>query len=755
MNRSTGRRFGAAAISAPRLLMSWEDWLTFGAALIAFLAVAVSIEDAHWVKNMPPIWPTALMGLLIGMVAARIRFYQAAIHPVAIALGVVVVVLAVQTYAEGATIAARIDDFQARMNDWIEVVRAGDISNDNLPFVTLVEGVAFLSTYFAAFAVYKWHNPWVAVLPGGLLILVNIALLKDQPSGPFVFFLFGTILLVSRLYMQRSQVRWKKQGVDYPEFISVSTAQLTLIVAVLLLIGAWAIPVGNQAKAAEGAYDAVTQPFRGHSGLFNRLFHNLDASNGGRLHNFGAFLPVQGDVKLGTRELYQVKAGQPGLLRGASYDEYTGAGWKTGDRDETKINAGDLAASPDVAAYEARNVSILQVTVVDGDNTVLTAGMPLGTNIAVTAETPPGFRGDIEQLQTRRGLSGGDTYNSIGSESTATPEQLRAAGTAYPDWVKGRYLQLPTDLPERVKDEARRVTAGVPSPYDRAKGIETYLRGFPYDLTVEAAPPGRDTVDYLLFDLKRGYFDYQATAMAVMLRSLGVPARVAIGYVLDPEQAAETTYSVTKADAYSWVEVFFPRYGWVTFNPTQDRPAVGVGGGLGEGGTSLSDALQGQLDLQSLFGDLNGGAVPPADVTDALDATPIENAGPPWVLIWSLLGALAVLAVVALGGTLTWNWGLGGLDSRGRHWAKAHRLAGWARLGGSQAETAREWSNRVGNAVEQPDPASRLADAYEEARYGRPDLQRIEDEEAVTAYKSLRNAIAASVWRRGRKRETK
>ncbi|MGH2610205.1 MAG: hypothetical protein ACRDHF_14080, partial [Tepidiformaceae bacterium] len=172
MERTSGR-IGSRSLPHPRLLMTWEDWLTFGAALMTFLAVSVSIQQAHWVTEMPPVVPTAMGGLLIGMVAARIRFPSAAIHPLAVLLGAVLVVLVVQTYAEGVTLTDRLQDFRARMHEWYVVVREGDISNDNLPFITLVHSVMWLSAYIAAWSIYRWHSPWLAVIPGGAVILAN------------------------------------------------------------------------------------------------------------------------------------------------------------------------------------------------------------------------------------------------------------------------------------------------------------------------------------------------------------------------------------------------------------------------------------------------------------------------------------------------------------------------------------------------------------------------------------------------------
>jgi transglutaminase-like putative cysteine protease len=752
MSQSPGRRIGGAAVNAPRLVMSWEDWLTFVAAIVTFVSIAVSIQNAHWVRNMPALVPTALAGLLIGMIGARMKMKAVAIHPIALFLGLCVVVLVVQTYADGATIADRLADFRVRMREWMDVVRAGDISNDNLPFVTLVHGICFLAAYTAAWSIYRWRNPWLAIIPGGMVLLANIAFLKGQPSGAFIVFLFGAVVLIARLHLQRSQARWKRQRTDYPEFISMSATQLTLMVATGLIVGAWLLPVGNQLNAADSIFHTLTQPVRGQTNTFVRLFHNVNSAKGANLHSFGDFLVIQGNVKLGTKNEFEIDSPQPGLVRAQSYEEYTGSGWIASSRNESRVDAKDLAVTAEDTRYQARNVSILKVKLLDSESTVLTPGIPLGTNLATTAQSTKNSQGDIERLQSRTSLGTNDTYNSIGSESMATADQLKAAGTTYPSWVRDKYLQLPNSLPQRVRDEAKRVAASGKTPYEQAQAIESYLRDFPYDLSVESAPPGQDTVDYFLFTLKRGYFDYQATAMAVMLRSIGIPARVAVGYVLDSTKAIDQRYTVSKNDAYSWVEVFFPNYGWVNFNPTQDRPAGGAGGGINGGSTGDPSSLQGP-DLSSVLDNIFGAddpGGPTSPIQAALNQDASVTSDPPWILIWSLTGAFAVVALALAGGRFSWNYGMAGLEGRAKMWAKVQRVAGWAGLGARTGETPREWSRRLGGAIDREADASQLADAYEETRYGPKDLQRVDENVAQKAYHSLRNTLFGAVLRRGR-----
>ena len=204
LQRTASQRVNAA-INAPRWLMSWEDWLTFAAALITFIAIAVSIQQARWVPDMPAVVPTMVGGLVIGLVAARVRFPSAVVHLVALALGVAVVAFMVQQYADGTTIADRLADTRLRLVDWWHVVRANEISNDRLPFVAIVQTVSFLAAYLATYVIYRWNNPWLAILPGGIVLLANVALQKGEPTAALLVFLFGAMFLGKRQVLQRWQ----------------------------------------------------------------------------------------------------------------------------------------------------------------------------------------------------------------------------------------------------------------------------------------------------------------------------------------------------------------------------------------------------------------------------------------------------------------------------------------------------------------------------------------------------------------------
>lgn len=743
IRQSPAARVPGSVINVPRMFMSWEDWLTFTAVIVAFLSVAVSLEDANWVDNMPRLTPTAMAGLLVGLVAARIRVNGMLLQPFVLALGVVVVIAAVQSYADGITWQDRIGDSWTRMREWFAVVRNGDISNDNLPFVALVHSLTFLAAYFAAWSIFRWHNPWLSLVPGGVVLLSNISFLDGKPSGAFIVFLFAAMLIVARAHLQKSQERWRAQGVEYPEWISLRALNLTVVLATGLIILAWQVPLGTQASAAEKVIDLATRPFSPLSNDFTRLFHNVDSRKGANLHAFGDTLPIQGDVKLGSKALLEITSPEAGFVRATSYNEYTGAGWKATDRESTRVDAGEVAAGPEDLL--GRTTTVLRVRVIDSENVILTLGTPLGTNDRSVVETPAGVN-DIERIESARKLGDGDGYNAIGSISTASADELRAAGSDYPEWVRERYLQVPEDLPGRVAALAAEVAGAPDNAYDRAADLESYLRSFPYSLDVPTAPPGRDVADFFLFDLKAGYFDYQATAMAVMLRTLGIPARVAVGYALDAGTAEDTTYTVRKNDAYAWVEAYFPRYGWITFNPTSDRPAGGAGPGDGAGSPEID--LSGLLSGDELFPELQDpGLLPGGTDVPALSEPVIESSGPPWVLIWLLTAVAGVLVIVTGAGLITWNWGVRGLEGRARMWAQAHRLAGWAGLAGPTSETPREWSRRIGAAIGRPDEPATLAQGYQESTYGRRGGEATPDDAVAGSYRTVRNSFIARILR--------
>jgi hypothetical protein len=249
-------------------------------------------------------------------------------------------------------------------------------------------------------------------------------------------------------------------------------------------------------------------------------------------------------------------------------------------------------------------------------------------------------------------------------------------------------------------------------------------------------------MDYFLFEAQQGYFDYHASAMVVLLRAAGVPARLAVGYQLDPDtfDRESRQYNLLEAHAYAWPEVYFGGIGWVPFNPTPDRPAVVRPGDFtgGSGWFGVDPSLWEFLpDLAGLRG-LPGGGL----ATTAPDAPGAGSGGIAYsALLWTLVGLAATAIVLGVGSRLAWERSLAGLPYPQRVWEQTMRLATWARLRPQPHQTPREYARELEGRLPGVEGIDTLAEAYSRSRFGRKPLLDGEEE-----------AHLRDVWKRVRAR---
>ena len=347
----------------------------------------------------------------------------------------------------------------------------------------------------------------------------------------------------------------------------------------------------------------------------------------------------------------------------------------------------------------------------------------------------------------------GQTYTLTSAVSVASAEALREAGTEYPAWVMNRYVQLPVDLPQRVRDLAADLTAGADTPYDKAKAIEEYLRTLPYTTTIEPPPFDADGVDHFLFTLGRGYSEYYASAMAVLLRSVDVPARLVTGYNAGTQVPDREAYVVADSNAHGWVEVFFPRYGWISFEPTAGRslpasyrpasqaePDQPTGGG--GGGVEHDDCIP-------LFEDCPGTLAQSPDPSDAEDTSAFAD----WfrsILPW-LLSAAAASTLVTVMGWLLWRRYMTPSRDPELAYRRLSVLGALSSNGPTPHQTPYEYRDRLGQALPAyREEISAVVDAYVQNRYGPKKLQRRGGWRLTRAWLRLRLPLLLRVirWRR-------
>jgi transglutaminase-like putative cysteine protease len=181
---------------------------------------------------------------------------------------------------------------------------------------------------------------------------------------------------------------------------------------------------------------------------------------------------------------------------------------------------------------------------------------------------------DLTEVVTPQNLNTGETYTTYARRYQADVQSLTRASRQYPDWITDRYLKLPSNLSPNIKNLAEQLTAKATNPYDKAKAIEAYLKAFNYTDNPTPAPAGRDEIDYFLFETKSGYCTYFSTSMALMLRSIGIPTRVATGFIGGEYDAASSSWIVRGNALHAWTQAYFPGYGWVDFEPTPGRAGI-------------------------------------------------------------------------------------------------------------------------------------------------------------------------------------
>lgn len=258
---------------------------------------------------------------------------------------------------------------------------------------------------------------------------------------------------------------------------------------------------------------------------------------------------------------------------------YTGKGWEAAnDRRNIKLFGYNGETPPALYTDEVKTrEDHAKIKLLDGRNfpQLLSGGQLSGVDVPkdINLMMNEGTR-KIRMVKDGRNVSL-KSYGITFKTPVFTLQQLKKSGED-PPTIKDRYLQLPKSLPDRVRRLAKKVTAKAHNRYAKADAVEQYLHSedFTYD-TQNVAVPGKndDYVAQFLFQSKKGYCDNFSSAMAVMLRTVGIPTRWVKGFTPGDYHTStddgKPVYEVTNANAHSWVEVYFPNAGWVPFEPTK------------------------------------------------------------------------------------------------------------------------------------------------------------------------------------------
>jgi transglutaminase-like putative cysteine protease len=469
---------------------------------------------------------------------------------------------------------------------WMLALAAGESAFDPVAAALLWSLGVWVVSGWAGWTVRRRNRPLLALVPAAALLALT---LSYAGGGHFVLLLLlGTMLLLLACVEYDVQAsRWQAIGVAYADIrydiVAKAAILLLALVAVAGMSPSFSVEkvVGLVRRFGSQQEDDV-RVFAESLGVEQRpesvaeaVFEDLRVAGLPRRHVLGSgpelseqivMVISTGDLPPGPRGMVMRYQPLPRYYwRSHTYDRYAYWGWFTGETETIEYPAGEPVITTTLPVQRTVRQEVRLLGDVGG---VLHAA---GELVVADQDYSVAWRSHGDAFGTAIEAA---SYRVDSLVTEANADQLRSAGSDYPEWVKGRYLTLPDEVPERVLALARDLTATEPTPYDRVRAIETYLRQFPYTLDVAAPPPGRDVADYFLFELQEGYCDYYATAMVVLARAAGLPARLVVGYATGSYDWSNAQYVVTEADAHAWVEIYFPGYEWVEFEPTASLPAM-------------------------------------------------------------------------------------------------------------------------------------------------------------------------------------
>lgn len=554
--------------------------------------LAYSLSEANWVSgntaHLGGLWLGALCGAALALSRFRGRVAVAYSLALSVAAAGQIVgrvvpspdILQSLSFADQIwAMHLRLITLLVRVAGWGTSFSNGESIRDTGLFVFLVVLIGWNVSAWLAWCVARRQRTLEGLLPFGFLLALNVHL-SGQPTTPLWLFIACAVLLMAHAAFTQRNLDWERRRVDYPGELGWTWAGSALVIALVITLVAGVSPLAGTpqgwqalsdfmrltrlrtAETAERLFSGVNPP-PSHQPLVLAQMPNLDL--------IGSPLPLgQGTIMwvlVSDPAPSPPEVGSAARLpprhywRGAIFATYIGTGWEPAQFPELP-QVPDFPAEPPPGRYALRQH--FEITVPHGE-TLFAVNMPVlaGEGVAFY------FTRADDSARLAGVLS---NYDVTSWATDVTEAQLRAASILYPTEVISPYLHIPATLPQRVRDLAARVTADAPTPYDRALRLQTYLRTtYPYKLDTPPPPPGRDAVDYFLFEAPGGFCSYYASAMAVMLRAEGIPARVVTGYAMGEYDQARGAYRVPADAAHAWVEVYFPGYGWVEFEPTSAR----------------------------------------------------------------------------------------------------------------------------------------------------------------------------------------
>ncbi len=565
-------------------------------AALLYLILGTALDAAGHVPSMALLLPVTLGAIAMGILMSYSRFdgFFALSHSMFTGLAWILYLMSgmVKTQEINSFLHYGVPTTQAkiyfvlyRLLTWVDAAWKNEASNDNYMFIFEISFLVWWLTYLGIWAIFRYGYTWRAVVPAGLILVINTYYAPNSTLGFLIVFTLLALMLLVRTNLAEQQVRWREENIYFSQDITFDFLRTGLLYSIVVLALAWLIP-------AVGRNPQITHVMEPLSDGWTQMQERIGKSYEGLSHpkrltgsSFGKNLQLGGRRNVGSDLVFTVSAPIGRYWRAVVFDTFDGRQWSNTAQDEVKYdaNAALPAATWNLRSPITQTIKLFEPTgnvifgapdirQVNVSVTTLVRSKPASAAATPDPNQPAAQTAELTFVHSRQPLEVGDQYTVVSQYTAVTEKALESAGTDYPAEIQKIYTQLPENYSPKVKQAAHELTTGFTTPYDKAKAVESYLRSnIPYSDTIEAPPANVDPMEYFLFAIKRGYCDYYATAMAVMLRSVGIPARTASGYAQGNYDKDTSVYAVSEQDAHTWVEVYFPTYGWIEFEPTASK----------------------------------------------------------------------------------------------------------------------------------------------------------------------------------------
>jgi transglutaminase-like putative cysteine protease len=585
----------------------WWDWPAVLLLIAAIYVAATRLNATHWTEELNVIQTISLVGVIAGLALGKSTFSPALVRIFAFVYGAFTIFWQLGlTIGTGVLWPERMMSMGNRLLIILDHIFQQKPVTDNLFFDLLMGFLFWTLSVYAGYSLTRHGNAWRAIIPAGITMIVvhtydpYLAIRTWFLAG----FIFLSLFLIARMHFIHLKYRWKNEGTYLPPYVSIDSLRLGLLTTVILVLFAWTVPaIASAVPQAEQIWLNATRPWMDVRNQLSNVFYSLQASVGVVTDFYGDNLPLGRGNPLSDTTIMSIEAPpRPAsnaryYWRSRVYDTYE-EGWSS------TLPAVDFV-SPDefnlnLPEYDNRATSTFNITTVFPIQNLQTPAQPVWVSRPANAHFAVNSDGsiDLSHLKADPVLMSGDTYRVEASLTTASQKELREAGTDYPSWITARYLQLPDTITPRTIELAESIAANLENPYDITQAVTDFLRtSLKYSDTVPGAPAGHEPIDWVLFEHKQAFCNYYASAEIVMLRSLGIPARMAVGYAegerssiggidsiptLGPDgqnipldiQIEGDIFTVRHKDAHAWPEVYFPNFGWVEFEPTVSQQPI-------------------------------------------------------------------------------------------------------------------------------------------------------------------------------------